>query len=122
MNYKEQYQHPKWQKKRLEILERDNFTCTNCGSDEKNLHVHHFLYVKEFKVWEYDEGNLTTFCDECHSEWHETNDAIKILLSVNCDVLNEMFEIISLLRRKSPLEIMQFRKIIEEIDKMKSNG
>ena len=31
MGYSEKLKDPRWQKKRLEILERDNFRCQYCG-------------------------------------------------------------------------------------------
>lgn len=80
MTYAEQLKSPKWQKKRLEILERDNFTCTSCGSTEKQLHVHHGAYLGGLKLWEYDNRMLHTLCAGCHSdisdEIYETNVAI----------------------------------------------
>jgi len=71
MNFKQQYLHPKWQKKRLEILSRDNWTCQNCQDNESTLHVHHKEYIKGRKVWEYDNYNFITLCEECHRIGHE---------------------------------------------------
>lgn len=79
IDYKAQYLHPKWQKKRLEILSRDNFTCQLCGSKDKTLQVHHFYYIHGRKVWEYDSSNFITFCDQCHK--HE-EDSLKKCTSV----------------------------------------
>jgi 5-methylcytosine-specific restriction endonuclease McrA len=70
-NYKDQYKHPNWQKKRLEILERDNYTCRDCGSTEKQLHVHHGYYVKGLNVWDYDNRTLWCLCHSCHETWGE---------------------------------------------------
>ena len=66
LSYKEQLQHPKWQQKRLDILNRDNFTCRHCGEKEKQLHVHHFFYIKDYHVWDYPEYALITLCKNCH--------------------------------------------------------
>lgn len=66
MTYAEQLKSPKWQKKRLEILERDSFTCTSCGDKEKQLHVHHGAYLSGMKVWDYDDSMLHTLCSDCH--------------------------------------------------------
>ena len=44
MTYKEKLLDPRWQKKRLEILNRDNFTCQCCGDDKKTLNIHHKYY------------------------------------------------------------------------------
>ena len=94
MTYKEQYKHPKWQKKRLEILNRDEFSCTNCGSDSDNLHVHHYLYHKDKKVWEYENIYLTTFCTDCHTNWHIYNDNLKEFLTLDVVHLGHIVEIV----------------------------
>ncbi|KKQ74820.1 MAG: hypothetical protein US97_C0056G0002 [Microgenomates group bacterium GW2011_GWF1_38_5] len=67
-NYKEQYQHPQWQKKRLEILQRDNFTCRSCDSQEKQLSVHHQYYLEDKMIWEYPNNCYLSLCEDCHEE------------------------------------------------------
>jgi len=64
MTYAEKLQDPRWQKKRLEILQRDNFRCTCCGDDKATLHVHHVKYKGE--PWEVDNSLLRTLCNVCH--------------------------------------------------------
>ena len=72
MSYQEQLRHPKWQKKRLEILERDMWTCKTCGDTEATLTVHHKSYRKDdgkfVDVWDYNNNDLVTMCINCHSE------------------------------------------------------
>ena len=65
-SFAEQYKHPKWQKKRLEIMKRDDYTCRYCDSKEKELQIHHIEYEKGKKVWEYEDGNFLTLCKDCH--------------------------------------------------------
>lgn len=65
------YLHPNWQKKRLEIMKRDNFKCRICEDDKNTLHVHHHYYIKGRKVWDYLNSALTTRCEKCHKELHE---------------------------------------------------
>ena len=65
MKYSDQLKHPKWQKKRLEILNRDDFTCQKCGDTETELHIHHLKY-KGAKPWETPNKNLVTLCKHCH--------------------------------------------------------
>ena len=65
-NYSELLRSPLWQKKRLKILERDGFTCQHCGSRERELQVHHRVYHKGAKPWEYDDSELITLCNQCH--------------------------------------------------------
>lgn len=62
---------PRWQKKRLEILQRDNFKCTECGDDSHSLHVHHLFYTKGLKPWEYPNDALVTLCKKCHNNKHK---------------------------------------------------
>ena len=76
LSYKEQYLSPKWQKRRLEILQRDGFKCRHCGSDDKTLHVHHHRYIKGRNVWEYDDSELMTLCDSCHEVEHGEKDRL----------------------------------------------
>lgn len=68
IEFKDQYKHPKWQKKRLEILERDNFNCVNCGEDDKQLDVHHGYYEINKMLWEYDNQTMITLCKKCHKD------------------------------------------------------
>jgi hypothetical protein len=60
------YKDPRWQKKRLEILTRDGFTCQNCKSTENQLHVHHKLYFEDYDPWDYPDYLLITYCCDCH--------------------------------------------------------
>lgn len=64
MSYAEKLKDPRWQKKRLKILERDDFTCQNCADKTKTLHVHHLKYDGE--PWEIDSHYLVTLCESCH--------------------------------------------------------
>lgn len=67
MTYKEKLLDPRWQKKRLEILERDGWTCQLCADTKTTLHIHHFCYSKDFNPWEVDNDALTTYCKHCHT-------------------------------------------------------
>lgn len=74
-SYSKKLKDPRWQKKRLDILNRDNFTCRCCGSKSKTLHVHHIYYPGKGKmIWEVDDIDLITLCEECHTEWHRIYD------------------------------------------------
>lgn len=83
MTYAEQLKSPKWQKKRLEILNRDNFTCISCGDKDTQLHVHHGAYLSGMKVWEYQNAMLHTLCRDCHENVedfiYEMNASIAIM-------------------------------------------
>lgn len=76
MNYSDKLKDPRWQKKRLEILQRDNFTCRSCGRDDEQLHVHHMVYDADKLPWDYDNDDLVTLCNDCHKAWHQIYDNI----------------------------------------------
>jgi len=38
---------------------------------QKIMHVHHVYYIYENLPWEYEDDQLTTMCDSCHSEYHK---------------------------------------------------
>ena len=68
MTYSEKLRDPRWQRKRLEILARDGWTCELCSSTSRTLHVHHGYYDKDYEPWDYPNETLHTLCDECHEE------------------------------------------------------
>lgn len=76
ISYKEQIKSPKWQKRRLEILQRDDFKCQICGDSEKTLNVHHLMYHKDRNIWEYEDFELITLCEDCHEYQHILEESI----------------------------------------------
>ena len=72
--YSDLLKSPKWQKKRLDIMNRDKFTCVKCGDNETELHVHHLQYINGNKPWEYDNNDLVTLCKNCHELIETTKD------------------------------------------------
>lgn len=77
-SYFELLKHPNWQRKRLEVLERENYTCQECGNTEKTLHVHHTYYTKGAKPWEYPSESLKCLCETCHEEATGLLEALKV--------------------------------------------
>jgi hypothetical protein len=71
------YQHPKWQKKRLQIMEQDGFRCRRCKREDANLHVHHISYASGKKPWEYPDSNFACLCHSCHHEIHHIISGVK---------------------------------------------
>jgi hypothetical protein len=65
MTYAEKLLDPRWQKKRLEILERDQWTCQLCNEKEVTLHVHHLKYKSS--PWDVSNDDLVTYCKHCHA-------------------------------------------------------
>jgi hypothetical protein len=93
--YSDQYKSPLWQKKRLEIMNRDKFTCQECGEKEKQLNVHHRFYIKGRNVWEYDNDVLQTLCEDCHEKQHKkepkNKEFIKLLKTFSDTQIEQLF-------------------------------
>jgi 5-methylcytosine-specific restriction endonuclease McrA len=73
MTYKDKLRDPRWQKRRLEIFQRDDWQCCICHQSNRNLQVHHIVYAK-LDPWDYPDHLLQTLCDECHETRQELTD------------------------------------------------
>lgn len=74
MKYNELLKDGRWQLKKNQIMQRDNFTCRLCGknaADGTTLNVHHIQYIRGAMPWEYDDKELVTLCEKCHNKKHE---------------------------------------------------
>lgn len=99
MKIEDQIKSPQWQKKRLEVLQRDNFQCQICGSTEKTLHVHHLYYKDNLNYWEYPDIAYITLCEDCHNREHKVRDSInQIVRHFNkCGITNtEIYEFLEI--------------------------
>jgi hypothetical protein len=67
-NYQSKLKSPHWQKKRLQVLNRDKWKCKLCKDEETTLHVHHLEYQPKKQPWEYQMSNFVTLCEHCHRE------------------------------------------------------
>lgn len=63
-SYSDKLKDPRWQKKRLEILERDGWSCVYCYDPQSTLHVHHLAYYGD--PWDTPSDQLVTACERCH--------------------------------------------------------
>ena len=79
--YSELLHDPRWQKKRLKVLDRDGFECTICGeAPADGLNVHHSYYIKGRDPWKYPMESLWTVCNNCHGEASNTNLAMRVIV------------------------------------------
>lgn len=79
--YRQQILSPHWQKRRLEIMQRDGFTCQRCSNPDETLHVHHKQYIKGRMAWEYEDRDLVTLCHSCHESMPELETQTKNLIA-----------------------------------------
>lgn len=64
--YFEKLKDPRWQKKRLKVLKRDQWTCQICNDTESTLNVHHRYYLENHDPWDYPMKAFVTLCNDCH--------------------------------------------------------
>lgn len=73
------YKDPRWQAKRLRVMERDKFSCRSCGDASKTLHVHHRSYEKGGRIWDTKDSDLVTLCEECHDSVEEMIKSLRMI-------------------------------------------
>lgn len=79
--YAAKLRDPRWQRRRLEVLNRDDWTCRKCFGSEDTLHVHHRRYITGREPWDYPDELLVTLCEMCHAtEKEEMEDGIQSLI------------------------------------------
>lgn len=96
MSYAEDLKHPRWQERRLRVLERAGFRCERCSSDERQLHAHHKAYLRGNRLWDYPDDMLECLCDSCHDFAHAQKSRIDQQLarhpSSELPILSRLFD------------------------------
>lgn len=96
--YYEQLRDPRWQKRRLEIMQRDEFTCRMCMDTKTTLNVHHKHYHKGRSPWDYGDEELVTLCESCHEGIDDFEKARKeIFAKLNMDGPYSIHEALALI-------------------------
>jgi 5-methylcytosine-specific restriction endonuclease McrA len=113
--------NPKWQRKELEIMERDDFMCISCQNTEKELHVHLSVpYEKEKNPWDYDDKELITLCEDCHTQLNTIiQDSLNKIMNLcrSIDSGSELYNTIHEIDGMNPAElrsVWQMIKILKE--------
>ena len=67
------FRDSRWQQKRLEVMDRDKWTCRSCGASGEGvtLNVHHAYYESGKAPWDYPNQTLVTWCEDCHKARHD---------------------------------------------------
>lgn len=93
--YSEKLKDSRWQKKRLELLEKAKWKCQNdqCPneSENPNLQVHHKIYLKSTDPWTYEDWCYEVLCDECHKQAQDrmkSSDIIRAMCPSISDLLS----------------------------------
>jgi hypothetical protein len=102
ISYGELLKDPRWQKKRLYIMGRDEFSCKKCGDSKSTLSVHHRHYLPARLPWDYPDELLVTLCDPCHKEEEDCREVLKDLIPslhywgyFNTDIRDEVNRLIN---------------------------
>ena len=114
-SYSEKLKDPRWQKKRLNVFNRDKFTCQICGDSKNTLNVHHLSYSKGKEPWNYDDINLITLCNECHDREHDFSAQINDLIESIRSRGVTSIEILSLLETVDEHLYLEDNRIIQSI-------
>lgn len=78
--YADKLRDPRWQKKRLEILEKHDWTCDGCGHTTKSLNVHHRWYKAKQDPWNYEDHWYSVLCCDCHDYEHQSENSIQLII------------------------------------------
>jgi len=122
MTYQEKLKDPRWQKKRLAIFERDNFSCVVCGNSKEQLHIHHLFYKGD--PWEVQNHHLITVCGRCHKLEHEAKaEILRDLKEFNKNgiLYTQMIVVIKIIKRVCDVDWFQFNQNIHGLDKFLDN-
>ena len=84
--YSEKLKDPRWQRRRLLVLDAYGFCCESCGDDTQELHVHHNVYKKGREPWEYEDHELRPLCVKCHKAQEDIRDEFLSILGKVCPV------------------------------------
>lgn len=85
--YAEKLKDPRWQKKRLHLLELARWECENCHSDSSTLHVHHVFYESKRQPWEYEDNDFMVLCETCHQAIQDKCNSILRMMAVQSTYL-----------------------------------
>ncbi len=66
--YGELLRDPRWQRRRLEVMQRACWRCERCGDEKSELQVNHEQYVRGALPWDYPDEDLSCLCRTCHEQ------------------------------------------------------
>ena len=96
MRYSERLKDPRWQRKRLEIMQRADFKCEHCLDGHSTLHVHHRRYIAGRDPWDYQNCDLAALCENCHGAAHERRGLLDEILCSIDPMFDDMDVVIAL--------------------------
>jgi hypothetical protein len=68
--YQREEETPGYAEWRLAVLERDLYTCQECGKTGCKFCIHHIKSYKDYPELRIDINNGITLCEDCHKKRH----------------------------------------------------
>ena len=100
-------------------MQRDNFSCQECGDSESTLSVHHLIYYPNKFPWEYKDEELKTLCDYCHGSLHDDYETVKKIASeFNVEVLHFAVDILWKMTFLYPPDCFKILELATELAKI----
>lgn len=118
-SYFEKLKDPRWQRKRLEVLESAEFSCEWCGDSESTLHVHHGYYEKGLEPWEYPDDSLHCLCEACHKAAEKAR--MELARKMGTLPAEWYFGVSEIAYYASELSLPEIDAVIELISRIKSD-
>lgn len=112
--YSELLLDPRWQRKRLKVLERDCWTCQCCGATEDNLQVHHLKYMK--MPWDVPYMYLVTLCKDCHGKVSDRRLMSEIRTEMSHNLTSDLYVL------KNHVRYFQTEKLLSLTKQLQDNG
>jgi len=113
--YSQKLRDPRWQKKRLQVLERDRWACQRCYSKTEPLEVHHKEYGRG-DPWDVPDEWLVTLCEDCHEAVALLKKKLSYLLcsSLASPGISVVIELLESNRKSDVAELLQTMGCNEE--------
>lgn len=99
ITYSEKLKDPRWQKKRLRVLEAAGWKCEFCGASDKALHVHHLKYTGE--PWDAPMEDLEALCQDHHDLVHSEGSLLTVSFDLRASKARELLSAITAYEQKS---------------------
>ena len=79
--YSDKLRDPRWQQRRLRVLDTHRWACEDCGGTKEQLEVHHCYYLRGNEPWEHGDNLLMCLCAHCHQRRQNLEEMAKQSLS-----------------------------------------
>lgn len=111
--YLDKLKDPRWQRKRLELMQSAGFRCQSCGDTEDSLNIHHVYYEKDADPWSYPDNAYMVLCSRCHERWHMLKQTMdQSLCHVDVNHLFHLQSIVTQLSMMGPNTTLMFFDLV----------